>query len=283
MKQIIGGLIVISVLFLLSCSKDTEKAFALSMKEVLLQKDTVAFLIGFNEQLPENKQPVCLGFGCSTLQTFPEALRLIFQAEVKDRTIILNIGTIKKSGKCPDYMLYSSSSFPLHNLLKRECAAYGNFDLYNLSRGTYQVELIFMGQTISQGTLALSDNQASIELSGNLVRLIDEKINIIPDSCIFGQYHMVGKFTKVAFDNFMAEIGRFGCREIKLNTGRYRKFEVNREGKIENDGYFVLKTQNNFDEIETFLSDYIRQHPEAYGFIFEDSYGNYHNIKRPPH
>lgn len=280
MKQKVGALIIISVLFQFSCSKDTETAFALSMREVLLQKDSVVFLVGFNEQLPENKQPVSLGFGISTIQTFPDALILVSNASVKNGNIILNIETIKNSGKCPDYMLYSSSSFPSHNLLKRECAAYGNCALYNLPRGNYQLEFIFMGRTISRGTLFITDNQAALEIKGDLVQMLDEKINIVPDSCIFGNYFPTNQFSVESFRKFLSEIKSTGCREVVLAPGSYRRFSAGKDGLIAGERSFIFKTRNNFEEITSFMREYLKTHPEIHGFIFEDSYGRYYNVKR---
>jgi hypothetical protein len=273
-------LLAVACLVFNSCQKDQETAFAHTIKEMLLQKDTVAFLIGLNEQLPEHKQPVCVGFGVSTVQTFPNALMLVCSAGLNNQTIQIHIETIRDNGKCPDYWLMSSSSFPRHNILKGECAAYGNGTLYNLLRGVYDVEFIFMGQTLSRGSLSLTDNQASFELNGNLVRVLDEKVNIVPDSCIFGNYFPSGQFSPESFRNFLTDMKMEGCKEVVLAPGIYRRFSAGQDGRIAGERTFIFKTRNNFEEIAAFMHEYLKTHPEIHGFIFEDSYGGYYNVKR---
>lgn len=273
-------LIFLTGLFLSSCNEE-ETAFAYKMKDILVASDSMAFTLNYDEQLPENGQPVCLRFFINSKEKFSNLFSLESSSKVQNGTILINIMNIRDNGKCPS-MYLSTPPAPDY-----KCQAQGICMIPNLKRGSYHFEIRVMEQPVAIGDLLLTDRKARLDLNpDSKAELLSKEINILPDSCIFGTYYQTGTASEENHQSFLHEMKKVKCSEILLSPGHYREFDVDSQGRIAFDvadqqaKNFILKTHNNFDEIYILLSQYVNSHPEAYGFIFKDSYGRYYNVKK---
>ena len=283
-----AALLIFGLFFtILSCTKENDSAFALQMKDALLKADSSMFSISFDEQLPVDEKPVCLRFFITSKERFSNYITLEAVPEVDDESITIHITDIKDNGKCPTSHLSHLSTPPDPD---SKCSIQGMILINNLKRGTYNFNIQLIDQSISKGKLVLTDQMAKLNVdSGAKIDLLKDKVNIVPDSCIFGTFYYTSYYTgekKGDYSAFINEMKLINCREITLNPGSYREFAVNDKGKINfnttdqlNLVPFILKTENNFEEIIVLLNNFLVRHPGTYGFIFEDSYGRYYNIK----
>lgn len=280
MKTAVIFCITLLGLSALSCTEE-ETAFAYKMKDILVASDSMAFTLSYDEQLPENGEPVCLRFFINSKEKFSNLFSLESSTKVQNGTVMINIENIRDNGKCPTMHL-STPADPDY-----KCQAQGICMIPDLKRGNYNFEIRVMDQPVALGKLMLTDTKARLDFNPDTkAELAVKEINIIPDSCIFGIFYQTGNTSDSDYEAFLNEMKKVKCSEILLPQGHYREFAVDGQGRIifnnaESSGRsFILKTHNNYDEIYVLLNQYVNKHPEAYGFIFEDSYGRYYNVKK---
>jgi hypothetical protein len=271
----------------LSCSKENTRDTAEGAKTLLTEQGIDSLLISFGEQLPENSLPVCLRFDLCSQKQFSNSYTLVTKAEVKNNSVVIRIDSIRDNGKCP-YPVWSS--LPVSDSIM--CAATGSCMVTNLKRGTYTFEISMPGYPFAKGTLAITDQTAVLACDPGLKgKLVAGEINIVPDSSNFGTYNFTNGCSDNHFADLTGELKKINCRPIALHPGRYRAFEVGPQGAVyfnsgqtqTNTVNFIFKTDLNISMVLNVLDNFIKRTPEAYGFIFRDSYGQYYNIKRSPY
>jgi len=262
-------LIVILTITLFSCEEKTSEI------------DIKSINIYITEDLDVDNKPVCLKLNISSEDKFDNTYLLEEVVSIHDNDILIEIDNIKNSGKC-EYPQHLSAPEPENY----KCPASTNyFALDNLTRGLYNIKIIILENTYN-GRLNIQDQQASLIFNDNNVSMYDSVIHIIPDSCIFGTYYSMNS-DSVGFQDMINRLQNENCRQINIEPGIYRDFEVDNLGKLNiNSGQptleptFILKYNLDIDKILSILNDFVTNSNDAYGIIFKDYLGNYYNIKK---
>lgn len=271
MKTIINGLLIFVIIFtLFSC--DEKRDIDVNIK---------AIDIYFTDYLDVDKKPVCLKFNISSVDKYDNTYLLEEVVSIHDNDILIKIDNIKKIGSC-EYPQHLSTPEPANY----KCPASTDyFALDNLNRGLYNIKVIILNNTYN-GRLNIQDHQASLMFNDNNVSMYDSVIHIIPDSCIFGTYYSKNS-DSVGFQDMINRLKKENCKQINIEPGNYRKFEVDNLGRlILNSGQttqghtFILKFDLDIDKILNTLNDFVTNSNDANGIIFNDHFGNYYNIKK---
>lgn len=264
-------LIVVLTIMIFSCEEKTHDA----------DVDINAINVYFSEDLESGENPVCLKFNISSVDRFDDTYQLEQSVSINSNDILIKIENINNIGKC-EYPPHLSAPKPENY----KCPASTDyFGLNNLKRGVYNLEIIIFEKSYN-GILNVHDQHASLVFSDNNVNMIDSTIPIIPDSCIYGTYYSMNSDSS-GFQEMINRLKSEGCRQIKIEKGVYRDFEIDNygrlifnSGQITQEPTFILKYDLNIDDILNALTDFVDNSVDAYGIIFHDNLGNYYNIKK---
>ncbi|MDA3817725.1 MAG: hypothetical protein PF486_10140 [Prolixibacteraceae bacterium] len=217
----------------------------------------------------------------SSIQKFDNTYNLEKVVSINGDNILISIENMEDMGEC-EYPLHLSAPEPENY----QCSASTDyFTLENLSRKKYNIE-INVFENYYSGEIDIRDQIAKISFSDDRVALSSSEINIVPDSCFFGIYYSLTS-DSLGFNEMIDKLLVLDCRQIKLNPGLYRAFEVNNNGDLNlNPGVetseptFILKYNSDFSIIQNTLNEFVAKSDETYGVIFKDNLGNYYNIKK---
>jgi hypothetical protein len=264
-------LIVVLIIMTFGCEDKTNDA----------DVDINSINVYFSEDLDDDDKPVCLKFNISSVDKFDDTYLLEQSVLINGNDIVMEIGNIKNTGKC-EYPQHLSAPKP-ENYKCPASTEYFNLD--NLKRGIYNLEIAILDKSYN-GILNIHDQYASLIFNDKNVIMFDSVIHIIPDSCIFGTYYSVNS-DSVGFQEMINRLKSENCRQINVEQGIYRDFEIDNNGILNlNSGQttqeptFILKYDLNIEQVLNTLDEFVANSNDVYGIIFYDYLGNYYNIKK---
>lgn len=253
----------------------------LSCEENISELNIESINLYLTEDLDLGEKPVCLTINISSVQKFDNTYNLEKVVSINGNNILIAIDNMEDMGEC-EYPPQLSAPEPENY----QCSASTDyFTLENLSRKKYNIEINVFENYFS-GEIDIQDQIAKISFSDDRVAFSSSEINIVPDSCFFGTYYSLTSDSS-GFNEMIDTLLLLGCKQIKLNPGLYRAFEVNDNGYLNlNPGVetpeptFILKYNSDFSIIQNTLNDFVAKSNETYGIIFKDNVGNHYNIKK---
>ncbi|MEN8122380.1 MAG: hypothetical protein ABFS35_18690, partial [Bacteroidota bacterium] len=252
-----------------------------SCEEKMSKIDVESINIYLTEDLVADRNPVCLKLNISSEDKFDNIYLFEEVVSIHDNNILIEIDEITNKGKC-EYPSHLSAPKPDNY----QCSASTDyFTLDNLTRGLYTIEIKVLENTFN-GQLNIYDQHATIYFNDNNVGMYDSVMHIVPDSCIFGTYYSMNS-DSAGYQDMINQLLNENCRQINVEPGLYRAFEVDSSGKlmlnpgqITTEPTFILKFDLDIDKVIEILNDFVANSNDAYGIIFKDHFGNSYNIKK---